>query len=70
MRTALFFASMVIIALGIWMVGAGFIETAPADAEVAEQISATPGQTGNPIFLGTLLMAAGVVFLVVISRRK
>ncbi len=61
---------MVIIALGIWMVGSGFKATAPSAAEFAENLSATPVQTGSPVLLGTLLIAAGVVFMVIVSRRK
>ena len=71
MRKGLVFASMFIIALGIWMIGSGFNSTTvPSATDFANNLTATPVQTGSPVLIGTLLMAAGVVFMVIVSRRK
>ena len=72
MKNGLVFASMFIIALGIWMIGSGFNSTGPSagDLALAENLSATPVTTGSPVLIGTLLMAAGVLFMVIVSRRK
>ena len=70
MKRGLFFASIVIIAVGIWMIASGFRSTGPHAADAGPGISVIPVQSGNPVLLGMLLMAAGVLFVVVVSRRR
>jgi hypothetical protein len=69
-RRGLVFASMVTIALGVWMIASGFNGTGTSAVQAGESLAPVPVQTGNPVLLGTLLMAAGVVFIVIVSRRR
>ncbi len=69
MRIGLGLIAVGIIALGLWLIASTFTDSAPAPAEPA-QIIAAPGQNANPVMLGTALLAGGVVFLVLIFRRR
>jgi hypothetical protein len=69
MRLVFSLVAVGIIALGLWLIAASFTETAPPSARPAQVVTAPP-QTASPIILGTALLAGGVVFLVLIFRRR
>ena len=55
--------------LGFWLIAASFTDSTPAKAP-ASQVIAGPSQTASPIIIGTALLAGGVIFLVLIFRRR
>ncbi len=69
MRIALSIAAGAAIFLGLWLIASGFTESAPETAPSSLVVSAPP-QTATPIVLGTALLAGGVIFLVLILRRR
>lgn len=70
MKAILVVVSMVLVACGIWLIAAGFGATDSRPAEPETTLAGTPTQKGNPVLVGTLLVAGGVVFLVMISRKQ
>ena len=68
-RATLSIAAVAVIFLGLWLIASGFMESAPAPTAPAQVIVA-PRQTASPVILGTALLAGGVVFLVLIFRRR
>lgn len=70
MRTILVLVSIVMVACGIWMIAAGFGATDPSTPPSDTTVAETPTQKGNPVLVGTLLIAGGVVFLVMVSRKR
>ena len=66
MRATLSIAAVAVIFLGLWLIASGFTESAPAPA----QVIAAPPQTASPVILGTALLAGGVVFFILILRRR
>ena len=69
MRASLSIAAVAVIFLGLWLIASGFTESAPAPASPAQVIAAPP-QTTHPVMLGTALLAGGVVFFILILRRR
>ena len=69
MRAILSIAALTVIALGLWLIASSFTESAPSPT-VAAQVLAARGQKASPVILGTALLAGGVVFFIVILRRK
>ncbi len=69
MRAILSIVALTVIALGLWLIASSFTESAPAPTATGQVIAAPP-QTGNPVILGTALLAGGVVCFVLILRRK
>ncbi len=69
-RVGLTVAAAGLIFLGLWLIAAGFVDPAPPAPSAPPQAIAAPRQTSNPIVLGTALLAGGVVFFILILRRK
>ncbi len=69
MRVALSIAAVGMIFLGLWLIASAFTESAPASAAPAQVIDA-PRQTANPVMLGTALLTGGVIFFILILRRR
>lgn len=55
--------------LGFWLIASSFTDSTPAKTP-ASQVIAAPSQTASPIIIGTALLAGGVIFLVLIFRRR
>jgi Na+/phosphate symporter len=68
-RATLAIISIGLIFLGLWLISSGFMTSEPT-SPAASQVIAAPQQKANPVGLGTALLAGGVVFLVVVLRRK
>ncbi len=69
MRASLSIVAVGIIFLGLWLIASSFTEATPAKAPPS-QVIAAPAQSASPVALGTALLAGGVVFLIVIFRRR
>jgi hypothetical protein len=59
-----------LIFLGLWLIGSSFITTTPTSPAPSQVVAAAPQNTANPVGLGMALLAGGVVFLVMVLRRK
>ncbi|MEQ1861386.1 MAG: hypothetical protein ABMA13_15800 [Chthoniobacteraceae bacterium] len=69
MRIALLLVAIVVIFLGLWLIASGFIDPVPA-ASGAAQVVAAPRQNANPGVLGVALLVGGVIFLILLGRRR
>jgi len=69
MRVVLSIVALGFITLGLWLIASGFMDATPATA-VPAQVIAAPPQNASPVVLGTALLAGGVVFLILIFRRR
>ncbi len=69
MRIALCIVALAIIALGCSLIAASFIDPAPASA-APETLIAAPQHAVSPAILGVAMLAGGVIFLVLIFRRR
>ena len=69
MRVVLSIAAVGVIVLGLWLIASSFTESAPASVAPAQVITGPP-QNASPVVLGTALLAGGVVFLVLIFRKR
>ncbi len=67
MRVSLSIVAAGVIFLGLWLIASGFPESAPA---APAEVIAAPPQTASPVMLGTALLAGGVIFVVLIFRRR
>lgn len=54
------------IVLGLWMIASDF---SPAPTPIS-QVIAAPHRTAKPVVAGTALLAGGVIFLVLIFRKR
>ena len=71
MRIALCIVALGLITLGLWLIASSFTVDAPASAPAAPaQVISSPPQNASPVVLGSALLAGGVVFLVLIFRRR
>ena len=78
MRAILSIVALAVIALGLWLIASSFTDSAPAPAAPAASaapaapapVLAAPRQNASPVILGTALLAGGVVFFILILRRK
>jgi hypothetical protein len=70
MKAILVLVSIVLVACGLWLIAAGFGATDSRSPEPGPTLAETPAQKGNPILVGTLLVSGGVVFLVMVSRKR
>ena len=70
MKAILVLVSIVLVACGIWLIAAGFGATDSRSPEPEMTLAETPTQKGNPVLVGTLLVSGGVVFLVMVSRKR
>ncbi len=70
MRIVLGLFSIGIIFLGLWLI-ASTAEQPKPDAIPPTQVITAPAQTNaNPVMLGTALLVGGVLFLLMVFRRK
>jgi hypothetical protein len=69
-RVALCVAAIGLIFLGLWLIGSSFITTTPTSPGPSPVVAVAPKNSANPVALGTALLAGGVVFLVMVLRRK
>jgi len=70
MRAILAIAAAGMIFLGLWLIAASFVDPAPPAPSAPPHVIASPRQASSPIVLGTALLAGGVVFFILILRRK
>ena len=68
-RAVLSIVAVGVIFLGLWLIASGFTDPTPTPAAPAQVITAPP-QTASPFVLGTALLAGGVIFFVLILRRR
>ena len=68
-RTILSIVALTVIALGLWLIASGFLDPTPGTAASGQALTA-PDQSASPVILGVALLAGGVMFLVLIFRRR
>jgi hypothetical protein len=70
MRIVLGIVAVGVIFLGLWLIATSAPEPKPEAVTASRSISA-PGQTNaSPVMLGTALLVGGVVFLLMVFRRR
>jgi hypothetical protein len=69
MRITLAVAAVALVALGLWLIAAGFLD-ADQPASSGPQIATAPRATAGPIALGTALLAGGGLVFVMLLRRR
>jgi hypothetical protein len=70
MRIVLGLFSIGIIFLGMWLIATSGANPTPETIPATQVVSA-PGQTkASPVILGTALLVGGVLFLLMVFRRK
>lgn len=70
MRIVLGLVAVGVIFLGLWLIATSAPEPKP-DAVTATRAISAPQQTAaNPVMLGTALLVGGVLFLLMVLRRR
>ena len=69
MRITLTVAAAGLVALGLWLIAAGFLDAGPP-ASSGPQIATKPRDTAGPIALGMALLAGGGLGFVMLLRRR
>ncbi len=70
MRLILTAVATVLVALGLWLIAAGFIPSGQTVTSSDSQIAATAQTTAGPIALGLALLAGGGFFFIMLLRRR
>ena len=70
MRMALALIAAGLVALGLWLIAAGFMPPEPGMVNKDAQIAAAPAPTVGPVALGVALLAGGGLFFVLLLRRR
>lgn len=70
MRIVLSIVAVGLIFLGLWLIASSSPEPKPELASPSQVIGAPPKTNASPVMLGTALLAGGVVFFVLIFRRR
>ena len=70
MRITLALIASGLVALGLWLIAAGFIPTEPRVVNPNAQMSAAAAPTVGPVALGVALLAGGGLFFVLLLRRR
>ena len=70
MRIALTTIAAALIALGLWLIAAGFTASDAPVPGSSSQFVAKPQTTAGPIALGLALLVGGGVFFVMLLRRR
>ncbi len=72
MRLLLALVATLMVALGLWMITATFLDHAPKEGDSpasGTQIRAVQQPNAGPLVIGTAIMAGGVVFFIMLMRR-
>ena len=69
MRITLAVAAAAFVALGLWLIAAGFLD-AGARSSSGPQIATRPRATAGPIALGVALLAGGGLGFIMLLRRR
>ena len=69
MRITLAVAAAALVAFGLWLIAAGFLDAGPP-ASSGPQIATRPRATAGPIALGMALLAGGGLGFVMLLRRQ
>ncbi len=70
MRIVLSIVAVGLVFLGLWLIASSSPEPKPELASPTQVIGAPRQMNASPVVLGTALLAGGVVFFVLILRRK
>ncbi len=68
-RTILSIVALTVIALGLWLIASAFLDPTPGTVASGQAVTA-PDKSASPVILGVALLAGGVMFLVLIFRRR
>jgi hypothetical protein len=70
MRIVLGIVALGVIFLGLWLIATSAPEPKPEAVTAARAISAPQQTAANPVMLGTALLVGGVLFFLMILRRR
>ena len=70
MRIVLSIVAVGLVFLGLWLIASSSPEPKPELASPTQVIGAPRQTNASPVVLGTALLAGGVIFFVLILRRK
>ena len=70
MRIVLSIVAVGLVFLGLWLIASSSPEPKPELASPSQVIAAPRQTNASPVVLGTALLAGGVIFFVLILRRK
>ena len=70
MRIVLSVVAVGLVVLGLWLIASSSSEPKPELASPSQVIGAPRQTNASPVVLGTALLAGGVIFFVLIFRRR
>ncbi len=70
MRITLALVASGLVALGLWLIAAGFMPAEPGVVTSNAQMAAAPRATAGPVAIGVALLAGGGLFFVLLLRRR
>ena len=70
MRITLALIASGMVALGLWLIAAGFMPANPGVVTSNAQMAAAPAPTAGPVAIGVALLAGGGLFFLLLLRRR